>query len=105
MPSGGKPVEGLFTLKVQQLRLEQGQILWKDEKIPLEARGGKFEFSMNYTGEGGRPVYLGQLGWQQFQIAALRDMPFVSNVTARFTLRQDSFSLTQMQWKGAGAEL
>ncbi len=105
VPSGAPNVQGLFTLKVQQLRLEQGQILWKDEKIPLEASGGQFDFAMSYAGEGGRPVYLGQLGWQQFRIAAFRDMPFVSNLGARFTLRQDSFSLTQLQWKTAGIEL
>ena len=105
VPSGGKPVEGLFALKVQQLRLEQGQIQWKNEKIPFEASGGQLDFAMNYADEGGRPVYLGQMDWQQFRIAAFRDTPFVSNLMARFTLRQDSFSLTQLQWKTTGAEL
>jgi translocation and assembly module TamB len=105
VPSGPPNVQGLFSLKIDQLQLTQGELLFKDEKIPLEASGGRFEFAMNYTQEGGRPVYLGQLGWQQFQIAAFRDMPFASNVSARFTLRQDSFSLTQLQWKTAGAEI
>lgn len=106
VPSGGTPgVQGLFALKVQQLRLEQGQLLWNDERIPLEASGGQFDFALDYTDENGRPVYLGQLGWQQCKIATMRNMPFTSNISARFSLRQDSFSLTQLQWKTPGVEI
>ena len=100
--SAGKPdVQSLFDLKIAQLRLEDGEILWNDTRIPLQAKGGNFEFAMNYASEGGRPVYLGQTSWQKFEVAALRNLPFVSNFSARFTLRQDSFSVTQLQWKTA----
>jgi translocation and assembly module TamB len=103
--SSGKPsVQGLFSLKVEQLRLEDGEILWNDKRIPLQARGGKFEFAMNYADEG-QPVYLGQLRWQKVEIAAQRNLPFVSDVSARFSLRPDSFSLTQLQWKTSGTEV
>jgi len=105
VPSGKPNVQGLFSLKVQQLRLEQGEILWKDERIPVEASGGQFEFAMDYTDESGRPVYLGQLNWRQFRIAAFHDVPFTSNISTRFTLRPDSFSVTQLQWKTAGVEV
>ena len=50
-------------------------------------------------------MYLGQVSWQKFEIAALRNLPFTSNFSARFTLRQDSFSVTQLQWKTAGSEI
>ena len=103
---GGRPdLQGLFDLKVAQLRLEDGEILWNDTRIPLQANGGNFEFAMNYADEGGRPVYLGQISWQKFEIAALRTLPFSSNFSARFTLRQNSFSVTQLQWKSSGIEL
>jgi translocation and assembly module TamB len=103
--TGTPDVEALFELKVAQLHLEDGEILWNDTRIPLVAKGGNFEFAMEYTSEGGRPVYLGQIGWRQFQIAALRDLPFPSNFSAHFTLRQNSFSVTQLQWKTAGSEI
>ncbi len=105
MSAGAPDVQGLFDLKVAQLRLEDGEILWNDARIPLEAKGGNFEFEMSYTSEGGRPVYLGQIGWQKLEFAALHYLPFTSNVSARFTLRQDSFSVTQLQWKTAGSEI
>jgi translocation and assembly module TamB len=103
--SGPPDLQGLFDLKIAQLRLEDGEILWNDTRIPLQAEGGNFEFAMSYANESGRPVYLGLVRWQKFEIAALRNLPFASNFSARFTLRQDSFSVTQLQWKSAGVEL
>jgi translocation and assembly module TamB len=103
--TGAPDTKGLFDLKIAQLRLEDGEILWNDTRIPLQAKGGNFEFAMNYTSESGRPVYLGQVSWQKFEVAALRYLPFVSNFTARFTLRPDSFSVTQLQWKTSGSEI
>ena len=103
--TGTSDMRGLLDLKIVQLQLEKGEILWNDKRIPLEAKGGNFEFSMNYADEGGQPVYLGQVGWQQFEIAALRNLPFTSNLSARFSLRQNSFSITQLQWKTAGSEI
>lgn len=103
--TGTRDVRSLFDLKVAQLRLNDGELLWNDTRIPLQARGGNFEFAADYANEEGKAVYLGKVGWQQFEIAALHDLPFRSNFTARFTLRPDSFSLTQLQWKTAGSEL
>ena len=98
-------MQSLFNLKVEQLRLEDGALLWNDKRIPLEASGGRFEFAMSYDLQNGQPVYLGQTSWQQFQVAALRLVPVASSVSGHFTLRPDSLSLTQLQWKANGAEL
>ncbi len=103
--AGSTDMRSLLDLKIAQLRLEKGEILWNDTRIPLEAKGGNFELAMNYADEGGRPVYLGQVGWQQFEISALRDLPFVSTFNARFSLRQNSFSVTQLLWKATDSAI
>lgn len=103
--TGAPDIQSLFDLKVARLHLEDGEILWNDTRVPLVAKGGNFEFAMDYTSEGGHPVYLGQVSWQKFEVAALSNLPFRSNFSARFTLRQDSFSVTQLQWKTAGSEI
>src|ERR1700720_1560617 len=77
--AGASDMKSLFDLKVAQLRLEDGEILWNDARIPLQAKGGNFEFAMNYAGEGASPVYLGQVSWQKFEIAAMHNLPFTSN--------------------------
>jgi translocation and assembly module TamB len=103
--TGAPDLHSLFDLKVAQLHLSDGTLMWNDQRIPLEAKGGRFEFAMNYVTEANVPVYLGQLSWEQFEIAALRNLPFSTSFTSRFTLRQTSFSVTQMQWKIPGGEL
>jgi translocation and assembly module TamB len=96
---GGPPVQGLFDLKIAQLRLEGGEILWNDTRVPLAAEGGHFELAMDYGSDGGSPVYLGRMSWQKFRVAAERYLPFASDLSAKFSLRPNSFSLTQLQWK------
>ena len=103
--TGAPDLHSLFDLKVAQLHLSDGTLIWNDRRIPLEAKGGRFEFAMNYVNEEGTPVYLGQLSWQQFEITALRNLPFSTSFIGRFTLRQTSFSVTQLQWKIPGGEL
>jgi translocation and assembly module TamB len=103
--TGAPSMKGLFDLKIAQLRLDNGEIVWNDTRIPLQAKGGNFEFAMNYTDEGGRFVYLGQVSSRTLEIAALHNLPFTSNFSARFSLRPDSFSITQLQWKTAGSEI
>src|ERR1700730_10263772 len=104
--SPGKPVvQSLFDLKIAELRLEDGEILWNDTRQPLSAEGRHFELAMDYANDAGRPAYLGRMSWQKFRLAAWRYLPFASDLTARFTLRPDSFSLTQLQWKIPHSEI
>ena len=60
--SPGKPASSkiCFDLKIARLRLEDGEILWNDTRVPLVAEGGHFEFAMDYASDAGKPVYLGQ---------------------------------------------
>jgi translocation and assembly module TamB len=102
---GRPPAQSLFDLKIAQLRLLDGEILWNDTRKPLAAEGGKFEFAMDYADDAGIPAYLGRVSWQKFKVAAWGFLPFASNFSARFTLRPDSFSLTQMQWKVPHSEI
>jgi translocation and assembly module TamB len=104
--SPGKPVvQSLFDLKIAELRLEDGEILWNDTRQPLSAEGRHFELAMDYASDAGSPAYLGRMSWQKFRFAAWRYLPFASDLTARFTLRPDSFSVTQLQWKIPHSEI
>ena len=102
----GKPaIQSLFDLKIARLALRDGEILWNDTSVPLVAAGGNFEFAMDYAAEDGKPLYLGRVSWKTFRVAAWRYIPFTSDLSARFTLRPDSFSLTQLQWKIPHSEI
>jgi translocation and assembly module TamB len=102
----GRPaVQSLFDLKIARLRLEDGEIVWNDARTPVAAEGGNFDFAMDYATDAGSPAYLGHMSWQKFKIAAWRNLPFASVFSAKFTLRPDSFSLTQLQWKIPHSEI
>src|ERR1700730_991065 len=46
---GKPPILTLFDLKIAELRLQDGEILWNDTRRPLTAQGGNFEFAMDYA--------------------------------------------------------
>ena len=41
---------------------------------------------MDYAIDAGKPDYIGRVSWQQFQVAALRFMPFTSDFSAHFSV-------------------
>lgn len=95
----GKPLrERVFELVVRRLRLDDGEMLFNDVRIPLVAEGGQFSLAVDYSDSQGRRSYLGDLRWRQMQLAAQRFLPFPSDVAVRFQLEPDAFSVTQLLW-------
>lgn len=97
--------EQIFALQIGSLRLDDGEILFNDTRVPLVAEGGRFDFAMDYATPGAQPVYLCRMSWKNFEVAARRYLPFASDVSAKFSFTPASFSLTQLLWKGPHAEI
>src|SRR5438309_4368147 len=99
-PAQAKPLrERIFEVVVRRLRLDNGEMLFNDVRVPLVAEGGRFEFSVDYAQVDAQPMYLGRFRWQQMELVARRYLPFHSDVSVRFTLQPDSFSITQLLWQ------
>ena len=97
-----KPLrERIFELVVRRLRLEDGEALLNDVRVPLVAEGGRFHLSVDYAELDAKPVYFGQFYWQEMEVVARRYLPFPSNLSVRFGLGPDSFSITQLLWKAS----
>jgi translocation and assembly module TamB len=95
-----KPLrERIFDLVVRRLRLDNGEMLFNDVRVPLVAEGGRFEFFVDYAVVDAKPMYLGQFRWQEMELVARRYLPFHSNLSVRFTLEPNSFSVTQLLWQ------
>ena len=95
----GKPLrERVFELVVRRLRLDNGEMLFNDVRIPLVAEGGQFTLAVDYSDSQGRRSYMGDLRWRQMELAAQRFLPFPSDVAVRFQLEPDAFSVTQLLW-------
>jgi translocation and assembly module TamB len=98
--------EQLFNLQIAKLRISDGTMEFNNARIPLDAEGSDFQFAMNYDARTpGKEAYLGQMGWKQMQFAARRYLPFVSDISARFTLMRNSMSLDDLRWKTSNTSL
>ena len=72
---------------MRHLRLDDGELLYNDVRVPLVAQSGRFDLALDYGEADGRPAYLGQFHWQQMEFAAQRYLPFASDVAASLRLR------------------
>ena len=99
-PTQAKPLrERIFEVVVRRLRLSDGEMLFNDVRVPLVAEGGRFDLSVDYAELDAKPMYLGRFRWQQMELVTRRYLPFNSDLSVRFTLEPDSFSVTQLLWK------
>ncbi|HWZ96198.1 MAG TPA: translocation/assembly module TamB domain-containing protein [Candidatus Dormibacteraeota bacterium] len=98
----GKPVsETLFDLNVKRVRLLDGWILYNDVKTPLAMEGSGFRLTLDAAGNAAKPVYVGALDWREVQFAAKRFVPVPVNLSAKFSVQRDGFTIEQAQI-GAG---
>ena len=94
--SAKKPArETLFDLHVRRLQLQNGWILYNDVRTPLAVEGDNLRVALDASSSAGQPMYLGAVDWQSIRFTAKRFLPWPVSVSAKFTLRQDGFTLEQ----------
>lgn len=103
----GKPWrERIFDLKIRQFRLNDGEILFNNTRVPLAAEGDELNFALDYVADAqNREAYRGQLAWQGMRLAARRYLPFASDIAAKFQLTREGFTLEEFRWKLPHSEI
>lgn len=96
-PSGSERAlrESLFDLRVRRVKIENGWLLYNEVKAPLAIEGGALQFAMDAGGTREHPLYLGNLEWQGIRFTAQRMVPVPANLSAKFTLWREGFTLEQ----------
>jgi translocation and assembly module TamB len=90
----------LFTLRIGRLELHNGGALFNDRRVPLNLMGQNLEFDLHgVPSAGSAESYVGDLRWQQVELAEKRDLPFRFDLSTKFTLRRDSFELDDLVCK------
>lgn len=103
----GKPVQQqIFDFIVRKVRIEDGELLFNDVRIPLVAEGDEMNFALDYhapappatspgtqTPEKLNASFSGAFSWNKVKFAARRYIPFESNIQTRFTLTRENFTL------------
>jgi len=93
--------ETLFDLRVRKVEFVDGWILYNDVRTPLAIQGSEFRFALNAGGDATTPVYIGELDWKNVQFAAKRYVPVPVNISTKFSIQRNAFTLEQGQI-GAG---
>ncbi|HLZ13335.1 MAG TPA: translocation/assembly module TamB domain-containing protein [Candidatus Acidoferrum sp.] len=92
----GKPMnETLFDLRVKQVQVQDGWILYNDVGTPLALQGSEFRLALKAGGDAEKPIYVGALDWKEVQFAAKRFVPVPVNLSAKFSIQRDGFIVEQ----------
>ena len=93
--STGPLQEKLISLRVNHVEIKDGWFLYNDVKKLVAMEGGDLQLEIHLTGTAEKPFYVGNLNWQEIELARRRDVPMPANVSAKFSLSQDGFSIEQ----------
>src|SRR5208282_1329671 len=86
-------LQRLLDLHVHRLEIKDGWILYNDVKTLVGLEGGELQLRVDLGGTANQPVYLGDLEWETIELARRRDVPTPANVSAKFSLRREGFSV------------
>jgi translocation and assembly module TamB len=84
----------VFDLAIRELRLNNGEIYYNDQKTPLEADLHNFAASANY--DPGQKKYSGDLGYNTGKIVYGKYAPVEHNLQAKFGVTQQQFTLDKL---------
>src|SRR3974390_2704314 len=93
--SSGPLQETLLKLRVHHVEIKDGWILYNNVKSLVALEGGDLQLDVHLSGIAERPIYLGNLDWQSIELARRKDVPMPANISAKFSLSQDGFSVNQ----------
>lgn len=87
--------ESLFDLRVRRMKIENGWVMYNEAQAPIAVEGGDLRLALNAGGTAEHPLYLGDLEWQGVRFVAKRTAPPLTNLSAKFTVWRDGFTLDQ----------
>jgi translocation and assembly module TamB len=92
----GKPLnETLLELHIGHLQITDGWLLYNNMRKLVAVEGGELRLNLTLAGTPASPLYLGTLDWDSIALARSRDVPVPANVSAKFSLDREGFSLEQ----------
>ena len=87
--------ESLFDLRVRSVKIENGWVRYNEVEVPLAVEGGEMSLALDAGGTLEHPLYLGNLEWQKIRFTAQKMVPVPANLSAKFTLWREGFTLEQ----------
>ena len=96
-------VKQLFDISISHLQVARGELLWDNERIPLQVSANDVFAGMNYSLLHNNYDILLRLQRAEAQIQTLQ--PLVSNVAARLILGQNYLNVNSFEWSSGSSRL
>jgi len=91
-----KPLqETLLDLKANRVEINDGWFLYNNLRSLIAMEGGELRLRISLAGAPEHPAYYGTLDWNSIELARRRDVPMPANVSAKFALGREGFTLEQ----------
>jgi translocation and assembly module TamB len=93
--SGGPLQETLLNLHVRHVEIRDGWFLYNNVRSLVAVEGGDLRLTLTGSSDPQHPLYLGALDWNLIELARRRDVPMPANLSAKFSLSPDGFTVEQ----------
>jgi translocation and assembly module TamB len=87
--------ETLLNLHVRHLEIRDGWFLYNNLKSLVALEGGDLRLNITHSSDLQHPLYLGMLDWNSIELARRRDVPVPANLSAKFSLSREGFTVEQ----------
>lgn len=101
--SGKSPVEPLFSLAIGRLDVQKGELIWQDQRIPLEFTANDLAAGMSYSHFRHRFESFVSLGKVDTKLKDLR--PFSWKADAQFGLGSNYVDVSSLKWSSGASHL
>jgi translocation and assembly module TamB len=85
----------LIDLHVRHVEIKDGWVLYNNVKSLVALEGGDLHLNVSLAVGPEAPLYVGTLDWQSIELARRKDVPVPANVSAKFSLGREGFSVEQ----------
>ena len=87
--------ETLLSLHVRHVEIRDGWLLYNNLRKLVVLEGGDLRLNISGSADREKPLYIGNLDWDSIELARRRDVPIPANLSARFSLSSDGFTVEQ----------
>jgi translocation and assembly module TamB len=85
----------LIDLRVHHLEIKDGSVLYNNIKSLVAVEGNDLALRIDRSGPAENPLYVGKLNWNSIELARRRDVPIPANLSAKFSLGREGFTVEQ----------
>jgi hypothetical protein len=85
----------LFAMHVKRVQILDGWVLYNNVRTPMAVEGGDLQFLLESGGSVDHLIYAGTFDWKAFQYTSNSFFPIPADLSSKFTLSRDGFTLEQ----------